>query len=206
VDDWVESIVISLPKKGDLTDPGNYLGILLMSTCLKIVCVILSDRINTTADAACRFSPSQVGFCQLEECITHATCLVEAIQQRRLAGLPTFGLFIDLKKAYNMVPHEAVFAKMWHFCIRGRCYNFIIVLYKRSTIHVCLGHGTGHSPAFSSTSSLMICLTISSTPGPAGVLPPTRSPPWTAPASLSLTLLRATSLSTSSIGMPSPCP
>jgi hypothetical protein len=23
-DDWIESIVISLSKKGDLTDPGNY--------------------------------------------------------------------------------------------------------------------------------------------------------------------------------------
>lgn len=32
VDDWVESIVVSLPKKGDLTNPGNYRGILLMST------------------------------------------------------------------------------------------------------------------------------------------------------------------------------
>jgi hypothetical protein len=143
VEDWVESIVISLPKKGDLTDPGNYRGISLMSTCLKIACVILSDRINTAAEAARRFSPSQAGFRRLEECITHAACLVEAIQRRRLKGLPTFGLFIDLKKAYDMVPHEAVFAKMRRFGIRGRCYDFIVALYRRSTIRVRLGHGTG---------------------------------------------------------------
>jgi hypothetical protein len=143
VDDWVESIVISLPKKGDLTDPGNYRGISLMSTCLKIACVIISDRINTSAERANRFSPSQAGFRRLEECITHAACLVEAIQRRRLAGLPTFGLFIDLKKAYDMVPQEAVFAKMRRFGIRGRCYDFIVALYRRSTIRVRLGHGTG---------------------------------------------------------------
>jgi hypothetical protein len=143
VDDWIESIVISLPKKGDLTDPGNYRGISLMSTCLKIVCVILSDRINTSAERAKRFSPSQAGFRRLEECITHAACLVEAIQRRRLAGLPTFGLFIDLKKAYDMVPQEAVFAKMRRMGIRGRCYEFIVALYRRSTIRVRLGHGTG---------------------------------------------------------------
>ena len=142
-DDWVESIVVSLPKKGDLTDPGNYRGISLMSTCLKIACVILSRRINEAAEAARRFSPSQAGFRRLEECITHAACLVEAIQRRRLAGLPTFGLFIDLKKAYDMVPHEAVFAKMRRFGIRGRCYDFIVALYKRSTIRVRLGHGSG---------------------------------------------------------------
>jgi hypothetical protein len=114
-----------------------------MSTCLKILCVILSDRINTAAEAARRFSPSQAGFRRLEECITHAACLVEAIQRRRLAGLPTFGPFIDLKKAYDMVPHEAVFAKMRRFGICGRCYDYIVALYKRSTIHVRLGHGTG---------------------------------------------------------------
>jgi hypothetical protein len=143
VDDWVESIVVSLPKKGDLTDPGNYRGISLMSTCLKILCVILSDRINTAAEAAGRFSPSQAGFRRLEECITHAACLVEAIQRQRLAGLPTYGLFIDLKKAYDMVPHEAVFAKMRRFGVRGRCYDYIVALYKRSTIRVRLGHGNG---------------------------------------------------------------
>jgi hypothetical protein len=143
VDDWVESIVVSLPKKGDLTDPGNYRGISLMSTCLKIACIILSRCINATAEDARRFSPSQAGFRRLEECITHAACLVEAIQQRRLAGKATFGLFIDLKKAYDMVPHEAVFAKMRRFGIRGRCYDFIVALYKRSTIRVRLGHGSG---------------------------------------------------------------
>jgi hypothetical protein len=56
VDDWTESIVISLLKKRDLTDPGNYQGISLMSTCLKIVCVILSDRINSSAEAAKRLA------------------------------------------------------------------------------------------------------------------------------------------------------
>jgi hypothetical protein len=80
---------------------------------------------------------------RLEECITHAACLLEAIQRWRLAGLPTFGVFIDLKKAYDMVPHEAVFAKMRCFGIRGWCYDFIVALYKRSTIQVRLGHGSG---------------------------------------------------------------
>jgi hypothetical protein len=102
--------------------------------------MILSNCINTAAEAASRFSLSQVGFRRLEECITHAACLVEAIQQRRLAGLPTFGLFIDLKKAYDMVPHEAVFAKMRRFGIGGRCYDFIVALYRRS---ICLCYGTG---------------------------------------------------------------
>jgi hypothetical protein len=42
-----------------------------------------------------------------------------------------------------MVPQEAVFAKMRRMGIRGRCYDFIVALYRRSTIRVRLGHGTG---------------------------------------------------------------
>jgi hypothetical protein len=114
-----------------------------MSTALKIICVILSDRINTAAEAEHRFSPSQAGFRRLEECVTQAACLVEALKRRRIAGLESFGLFIDLKKAYDMVPHEGLFAKLRRFGIRGRAYAFIVGLYRRSTIRVRLGHGTG---------------------------------------------------------------
>jgi exonuclease III len=141
--EWMDSVVVSLAKKGDLTDPNNYRGISLMSTTLKILCVILVDRINTSAEAARRFSPSQAGFRRLEEAVTQAACLVEALKRRRLAHLPTLGLFIDLKKAYDMVPHEGLFAKLRRFGIRGRCLTFIRGLYGRSTIRVRLGHGSG---------------------------------------------------------------
>jgi hypothetical protein len=139
----MDSVVVSLAKKGDLTEHNNYRGISLMSTTLKILCVILVDRINTSAEAAHRFSPSQAGFRRLEEAVTQAACLVEALKRRRLAHQPTLGLFIDLKKAYDMVPHEALFAKLRRFGIRGRCLEFIRGLYGRSTIRVRLGHGSG---------------------------------------------------------------
>lgn len=48
-----------------------------------------------------------------------------------------------MKKAYDIVPHKALFAKLWCFGIRGRAYDFIVGLYRKSTIRVRLGHGTG---------------------------------------------------------------
>jgi hypothetical protein len=139
--DWMDSIVVSLAKKGDLTEPNNYRGISLMSTTLKILCVILVNRINTSAEAAHCFSPSQAGFRRLEEAVTQAACLVEALKRHCLAHQPTLGIFIDLKKAYDMVPHEGLFAKLRRFGIRGRCLEFIRGLYGWSTIQVRLGHG-----------------------------------------------------------------
>jgi exonuclease III len=144
-DDWTDSIVVSIPKKGDLSETGNYRGISLMCTALKILCNWVSGRINQSAERHNRFSPCQAGFRQLEECVTHAACFVEILQRRRLMGLPTFALFVDLKKAYDMVPHAAMFAKLRRFGIRGKCYKFLVELYRRSTIRVRVGSGPSAS-------------------------------------------------------------
>ena len=138
---WTGSIVISIPKKGDLTLPGNYRGISLMPTALKILCVIISDRLNVAAEAAGRFSPAQAGFRRKEEAITQAGCFIEIIQRRRLSSLGSYAVFVDLKKAYDMVPHEGLFAKLRRFGVRGKCYTFLKDLYRASTIRVRLGHG-----------------------------------------------------------------
>jgi hypothetical protein len=60
-------------------------------------------------------------------------------------GLTTFALFVDLKKAYDMVPQEALFAKLRRFGIRGKCYRFVVELYRRSTIRVRVGQGASAS-------------------------------------------------------------
>ena len=74
--------------------------------------------------------------------MTQVACVVEIIQRRRLVGEPTYVVFVDLKKAYDTVPHEALFAKLSRFGIRGRCLAFIRALYQSSTIRVRVGGGS----------------------------------------------------------------
>jgi hypothetical protein len=60
--------------------------------------------------------------------VTHAACFVELLQRRRHMGLSAYACFVDLKKAYNMVPHEAMKAKLCHFGERnGRCRQVLQV-------------------------------------------------------------------------------
>lgn len=80
-DDWMDLIMVSLPEMVDLTNNHNCCGISLMSTALKIICEILSARVNTAAEAASCFSTSQAGFHHLEEYVTQAACLVEALKK-----------------------------------------------------------------------------------------------------------------------------
>ena len=62
--------------------------------------------------------------------------MVEAIQRRREQGLLTFLMFVDLSKAYDVVPHEAMFAKLHQIGVRGRMLAFIRVLYESSEVRV----------------------------------------------------------------------
>lgn len=138
---WTTSTVVSLPKEGDLADMDNYRGISLMSCTLKVLLVILSIRLNVAGEEANLFHETQAGFRSKEEAITQAACVIEALQRRRIAGWDTYAIFIDLRKAYDTVPHQALFAKLRRFGVQGRCLHFIQQLYAASTLSVRVGMG-----------------------------------------------------------------
>ena len=139
---WESSALIPIPKKGDLSDPNNYRGISLMPTSLKVLTIIISDRLNTYAERNNLFSDAQAGFRRREECVTQAACLIEMLQRRKLNSETTFVTFIDFKKAYDLVPHGALFAKLEQFGVRGRCLQFLQGLYASSTVEIRLGVGS----------------------------------------------------------------
>ncbi len=136
---WENSTVVSIFKSGDVTDTGNYRGISLMSTVLKVLLTIVSKRLNREFEINNLFSPAQAGFRTREECSTQVACLYEAAKRRELKGKATYLTFVDLKKAYDTVPHEALFAKLSHFGVRGRSLTFIQKLYAKSKIRVRSG-------------------------------------------------------------------
>ena len=138
---WKESVVVSIPKDGDLADPGNYRGISLMSCTLKVLMVALSQRINSALEERQLFHPSQAGFRKLEEAVTQAACVLEILQRRKIAGDTTYAVFVDLQKAYDTVTHGALFAKLSQIGIQGRCLEFLKRLYDQSTICVRVGGG-----------------------------------------------------------------
>ena len=54
------------------------------------------------------FKPEQAGFRLHEECNAQVATLCEIASRRRNAGLSTYAMFIDLEKAFDMVPHNAM--------------------------------------------------------------------------------------------------
>ncbi|KAH9290975.1 hypothetical protein KI387_035092 [Taxus chinensis] len=135
--DFNAAVLVSIPKKGDLTLHDNYRGISLINVMLKILTSVVIKRIEKELEERKFFSKSQAGFRRNEECVGQVAALHE-IALRRMAKLkkPTFVVFIDFKKAYDMVPHEALFRKLRAAGVKGRALHFIQELYNGSSVRV----------------------------------------------------------------------
>ncbi|VBB34653.1 unnamed protein product [Acanthocheilonema viteae] len=131
---WNLAKIISIPKKGDLTITDNYRGISLIPVISKILSKMLSSRISYHLESNGIICKEQAGFRKREECLGQVIALVEAIQRRKHKGEPTYLAFIDFKKAYDMVAHEALFLKMTGVGISGKTLDLIKDLYKNSSI------------------------------------------------------------------------
>ena len=59
-EEWKKSLIVKVPKKGNLTECDNYRGISLLSVPSKILCRVLIDRVKSNVDEIIR--QEQAGF------------------------------------------------------------------------------------------------------------------------------------------------
>ena len=145
---WKESTIVSLPKKGgDITKVGDYRGISLINNGLKILCSVVAKRLSTHSEELSLLRKEQAGFRTKEECITQILTLMEILQYNMRGNKHTYLCFIDFKKAYDMVPHQALLLKLRKMGMSntGRCYKFIEALYEDSKSSVRIGELNGGS-------------------------------------------------------------
>ncbi len=129
---WNTASIVSIPKKGDLSDCNNYRGISLINVGLKIISKIVTERITKYAFDHNFIRPEQFGFRNHEECISLFVSIREICQRRKFQGKFTYLAFLDLKKAYDSVPIFNILTKIYHLGIRGKCFDFLYNLYLSS--------------------------------------------------------------------------
>jgi hypothetical protein len=126
------SSIVSISKKdGDPTRMEDHRGITLISVLLKAVTSVVTDRISSALESIKFFSSAQAGFRQSEECVGQAIALYEILQLRLRDKVKTFVAFIDIKKAYDTVPHEALLRKMELIGISGKVHEFFRSMYDK---------------------------------------------------------------------------
>ena len=131
----------AIPKKGDLTDRNNYRGIVLMDTVLKLITRMITIRTLNGLEKNSSLCIEQGGFRPGREVISQVIALVEVLGRlinKRKGG---FLIFVDIVKAFDKVPHEALFRKLWHKGVRGKSLEFLKSEYSKSRMRVRTKYG-----------------------------------------------------------------
>ena len=111
--------VIPIFKKGDDFIPGNYRPISLLSVFDKLLEKIIYRRLKSFLDKFKILYKYQFGF-RTNHSTSHALIdITEYIYNALDKGHFVFGIYIDLKKAFDTVNHDILIKKLDHYGIRG---------------------------------------------------------------------------------------
>lgn len=146
--EWNDSFIVAIFKSGNAADPDNYRGITIINTLQKILCKILVNRINNLNITKKFITKAQSGFTRKEECVAQATTLIEMLERRKIEEKTTFVLFLDFKKAYDLVPHALMLKKLNKMGYGETFINFIKQLYQKSRVCVKIQNKTSEYFAY----------------------------------------------------------
>ena len=110
---WDTGLLKVLPKKGDLSQPGNYRGIMLLEVAYKILAILIHDRLQPLIESLDH--ESQCGFRPGRGCQDAIFSVNMAMKKRREHNKETWILFLDLIKAFDRVPRVLLWSVLEKF-------------------------------------------------------------------------------------------
>ena len=99
-DNWTECIVILISKSGNLSDPNNYLPIVLVSILSKLCTSILSERFLSWSEKEEKLIINKFGFRPGRSTID-AVFSFHGIVRHLLQNRKLYCAFVDFRKAFD---------------------------------------------------------------------------------------------------------
>lgn len=133
-EDWLQGVLIKVPKKGDLSNCDNWRGIMLLSCPLKIFCKIILRRLEKKVNETLR--ETQAGYRAGRSGIDHINTLRIIIEQIVEWQEVLHLVFVDFKKAFDSLIHEKIWDSLKRKGVPEKLINLIKTQYARFTCRV----------------------------------------------------------------------
>ena len=132
--DWRRGHLVKLPKKGDLSQCGNWRGIMLLSVPSKVLTRVILERLKDALDK--RLRAEQAGFRQDRSGTDHIATLRIIIEQSIEWQSSLYLTFVDFEKAFDSLDRETIWKLMQHYGIPQKLINIIQHLYEDSSCQI----------------------------------------------------------------------
>ena len=109
--------VIPIFKKGAAGDANNYRPISLLPTISKLVEKVIDQELRSYMDDNSYWSDNQFGFRKYYETSHAVTKMLNIILEAKKKKEHTLAIFLDLKKAFDTVPHQRLIEKLCRYGI-----------------------------------------------------------------------------------------
>ena len=133
-------------KKGDENDVNNFRGVTLVSCLSKLFTAVLNKRVNDWSEKYNTVSDAQFGF-KKGFCTVDAIYTLHSLIQNLLNNNKRlFCAFVDLRKAFDSVYHNALWLKLYKMGINGKMLRNIHAMY--DSVKCCVRHCGSYSDFF----------------------------------------------------------
>jgi hypothetical protein len=133
---WETSNTIMLYKKGDHTDPANFMPIGLNNTMGKLWTAMVTTAIACFAENMGILSSAQEGFMAHRSPHRQILNLIHDIEDAALHKQDIYAAFFDFKSATNMVDHDKLMCIMYHLGFPTDAIDIVKSIYDGATTHL----------------------------------------------------------------------
>ena len=143
-DNWTESIILPIYKKGDIDDPGNYRGISLCDISSKVYSKIINKRIQNWVDVNNITGEQQAGFKKGYSTIDHIFTLMTCVQKQfsNHRNRKLYVAFIDFEKCFDTINRNILWPILLKNGFKGKLFNCIRSMYAKVKAKVKLNGNT----------------------------------------------------------------
>ena len=146
--EWSKGRISTIFKSGDKYVCDNYRGITITSCLGKLFATVLNQRLLKYSIDKKLIPENQIGFMPQARTSDHVFVLKCAIEKYLRKKKQLFACFIDFRKAFDSVSHDALFLKLQQVGIGGLFHRVIKQMYQSTEL--CVRTPNGLTPFFKS--------------------------------------------------------
>ncbi|CAM4940035.1 unnamed protein product [Rotaria socialis] len=140
-EEWGKSILVPIPKKGDLSNCSNYRTISLINHTGKVLLIVLVNRLKTHLDPY--LSEEQAGFRKDRSTVHQILTLRLLAEKAKRQGKKIYSCFIDFQKAFDTIKHKIIWAMLKSYGVDAKMITLLQKIYEKSQSAVRIGRDNG---------------------------------------------------------------